>query len=171
MVWPASSAARRFRSPGGARSASLSPGLASSVPRPRLHEVGASSCAAARRRASTLRATCGGLGERKRVDPDFPDVVPGADVEGRGDGLPCGAGVEVREFDGDVADAGGPLCDAQLAGTRGHITAILTAHVHDAGADPRLVRLLRALPCNCCRCFGSLFLGFGLCCWHFVKRV
>ena len=53
MVWPASSAARRFRSPGGARSASLRPGLASSVPRPRLHEVGASSCAAARRRAST----------------------------------------------------------------------------------------------------------------------
>lgn len=46
MVWPASSAARRFRSPDGARSASLSP-------RPRLHEVGASSCAAARRRAST----------------------------------------------------------------------------------------------------------------------
>lgn len=60
MVWPASSGpARRFRSPGGARSASLRPGLASSVPRPRLHEVGASSCAAARRRASTVRVTCG----------------------------------------------------------------------------------------------------------------
>lgn len=60
MVWPASSGpARRFRSPGGARSASLRPGLASSVPRPRLHEVGASSCAAARCRASTVRVTCG----------------------------------------------------------------------------------------------------------------
>ena len=60
MVWPASSGpARRFLSPGDTRSASLSPGLASSVPRPRLHEVGASSCAAARRRASTVRVTCG----------------------------------------------------------------------------------------------------------------
>lgn len=87
-----------------------------------------------------------GLGEREGVDPDFPDVVPGADVEGRGDGLPCGAGVEVREFDGDVADAGGPLCDAQLAGTRGHVTAILTAHILDAGADPRLTRHAPTLP-------------------------
>lgn len=44
---------------------------------------------------------------------------------------------------GDVADAGDPLCDAQLAGTRGHVTAILAAHVRDAGADPRLRRPAR----------------------------
>ena len=103
-----------------------------------------------------------GLGERKRVDPGLPDVAPGAEGEGRGDGIPCGASVEVREFDGDVADAGGPLCDAQLAGTRGHITAILTAHMRDAGANPRLVRLLRALPRNCCHCHGPLF-SFACC--------
>ena len=47
--------------------------------------------------------------------------------------------------DGDVAAVGGPLCDAQLAGARGHVTAILTAHVRDAGADPRLRRPPRAL--------------------------
>lgn len=75
--------------------------------------------------------------------PDFPDVVPGANVEGRGDGLPCGTAVCGGEFDGDVAEAGGPLCDAQLAGTRGHVTAILAAHMHDAGADPRLRRSAR----------------------------
>ena len=94
MVWPASSAARRFRSPGGARSASLSP-------RPRQFCAPASS---ARGRGFVVRG-----GEASRVD-------------------------------GDVADAGGPLCDAQLAGTRGHVTAILAAHVRDAGADPRLRR-------------------------------
>lgn len=81
-----------------------------------------------------------GLGEREGVDPDFPDIVPGADVEGRSDGLPCGTAVCGGEFEGDVADAGGPLCDAQLAGARGHVTAILAAHVSDAGADPRLRR-------------------------------
>ena len=140
MVWPASSAARRFRSPGGARSASLSPGLASSVPRPRLHEVGASSCAAARRRASTLRATCGGLGKRKRVDPGLPDVAPGAEGEGRGDGLPCGAGVEVREFEGDAKGADGPVGNAELTGDRGPITTVVAAHMRDAGANPRLRR-------------------------------
>ena len=86
-----------------------------------------------------------GLGEREGVDPDFPDIVPGADVEGRGNGLPCGPAVCGGEFEGDVADAGGPLCDAQLAGTRGHVTAILAAHMHDAGAEPRL-RCPRA-PC------------------------
>lgn len=84
--------------------------------------------------------------------PDFPDVVPGANVEGRGDGLPCGTAVCGGEFDGDVADAGGPLCDAQLAGTRGHVTAILAAHMHDAGADLRLARFLRTPPCHCCHC-------------------
>lgn len=96
-------------------------------------------------------------GGQEGAVPDFPNVVPGANVEGRGDGLACGAGVEVREFDGDVADAGGPLCDAQLAGTRGHITALLTAHVRDAGADPRLARLLRTPPYHCCHCHGPLF--------------
>ena len=53
-AWPASSGpSRRFRSPSGAQSASLSPGLASPAPRPRLHEVGASSCASAWRRAGS----------------------------------------------------------------------------------------------------------------------
>lgn len=84
-----------------------------------------------------------GLGKREGVDPDFPDIVPGADVEGRSDGLPCGTAVCGGEFEGDVADAGGPLCDAQLAGARGHVTAILAAHVSDAGADPRLRRPAR----------------------------
>ena len=59
MAWPASSGPSRYFRPGGARSASLSPGLVSPMPRPRLHEVGASSCAAARRRAATVRMTCG----------------------------------------------------------------------------------------------------------------
>ena len=94
MVWPASSAARRFRSPGGTRSASLSP-------RPRQFCAPASS---ARGRGFVVR---GGLASR---------------------------------VDGDVADAGGPLCDAQLAGARGHVTAILAAHMRDAGADPCLRR-------------------------------
>lgn len=85
-----------------------------------------------------------GLGEREGVDPDFPDVVPGANVEGRGDGLPCGAAVCGGEFEDDVADAGGPLCNAQLSGTRGHVTAILAAHVRDAGADLCLRRPRRA---------------------------
>lgn len=48
------------------------------------------------------------LGEREEVDPDFPDAVPGADVEGRDGRLPRGAGVDVREFEEDVADAGAP---------------------------------------------------------------
>ena len=67
MVWPASSGpARRRRSPGGARPASLSPGLGSPAPRPRLHEVGASSCATAWRRASTVRMTCGSAVEGRK---------------------------------------------------------------------------------------------------------
>lgn len=78
------------------------------------------------------------LGEREGVDPDFPDVVPGADVEGRGDGLPRGAGVDVRELEGDVADASSPVGDAELARTRGDILAILASHVHDARANLRL---------------------------------
>ena len=151
MAWPASSAARRFRSPGGARSASLSPGLASPVPQPRQSCAPASSV---RGRGFVVRGgeasrvdgegdVREGLGEREGVDPDFPDVVPGADVEGRGDGLPCGTAVCGGEFEGDAADAGGPLSDAQLAGTRGHVTATLTAHMHDAGTDPRLRRPAR----------------------------
>lgn len=57
MVWPASNGpARRFRSPGGARSASPRPGLASPVPRPRLHEVGASSCAAVMSRMRAIHS-------------------------------------------------------------------------------------------------------------------
>lgn len=115
-----------------------------------------------------------GLGEREGVNPDFPDVVPGADVEGRGDGLPCGTAVCGGEFEDDVADAGGPLSDAQLAGTRGHVTTILAAHVRDAGADPRLRRprapcfvacTVSTLPCitvgspepNCATVAASMF--------------
>lgn len=105
-----------------------------------------------------------GLGERKRVDPGLPDVAPGAEGEGRGEGIPCGASVGVHEFEGDAKDTDGPVGNAELTGDRDPVTAVLAAHMRDAGADPRLVRLLRALPCNCCRCFGSLFLGLGLCC-------
>ena len=49
-----------------------------------------------------------GLGEVEGVDADLPDVVPPADVEGGSGHLPRGAGVDVREFEGDVADAGAP---------------------------------------------------------------
>ena len=38
-------------------------------------------------------------GERRRGCPDFPVVVPGADVEDRGDGLPCGTAVCGSEFE------------------------------------------------------------------------
>ena len=58
-----------------------------------------------------------GLGEVEGVEADLPDVVPTADVEGRGGRLPRGAGVDVREFEGDVADAGAPFGDAELAGS------------------------------------------------------
>ena len=81
-----------------------------------------------------------GLGEREGVDPDFPDIVPGADVEGRGNGLPCGAGVEVREFEGDAKGADGPVGNAELTGDRGPITTVVAAHMRDAGANPRLRR-------------------------------
>lgn len=63
-------------------------------------------------------------------------------------------GGEASRVDGDVAAAGGPLCDAQLAGARGHVTVILAAHVRDAGADPRLARFLRTPPCHCCHRHG-----------------
>lgn len=79
-----------------------------------------------------------GLGEVEGVDADLPDVVPPADVEGGSGHLPRGAGVDVREFEGDVADAGAPVGDAELAGARGDSLAILTAHVRDARANLRL---------------------------------
>ena len=63
------------------------------------------------------------LGEVEGVEADLPDVVPPADVEGRGGRLPCGAGVDVREFEGDVADAGAPVGDAELASAR-HLVGV-----------------------------------------------
>ena len=56
-----------------------------------------------------------GLGELEGVNADLPDVAPPADVEGGGGRLTRGAGVDVREFEGDVADAGAPVGDAELA--------------------------------------------------------
>lgn len=82
-----------------------------------------------------------GFGEVEGVDADLPDVGPPADVEGRGGRLPRGTGVDVREFEGDVADAGAPVGDAELACTRGDGLAILTAHVRNARANPRLCRV------------------------------
>ena len=81
------------------------------------------------------------LGEVEGVEADLPDVVPSADMEGRGGRLPRGAGVDVREFEGDVADAGVPVGDAELAGARGDGLAILAAHVRDARANLRLCRV------------------------------
>ena len=86
-----------------------------------------------------------GLGEVEGVEADLPDVVPSADVEGGGGRLPRGAGVDVREFEGDVADAGAPVGDAELAGARGDVLAILTANVHDARPNLRLRRPTCAL--------------------------
>lgn len=95
-----------------------------------------------------------GLGEVEGVEADLPDVVPPADVEGRGGRLPRGAGVDVREFEGDVADAGAPVGDAELAGARGDGLAILAAHVRDARVNLRLRRPTCALPHRHCRtCF------------------
>lgn len=75
------------------------------------------------------------------VYAEFPDVVPPADVEG-GDGrLPRNAGVDVRELEGDVADASTPVGDAELAGARGDVLAILAAHVRDARANLHLCRV------------------------------
>ena len=73
-----------------------------------------------------------GFGEVEGVDADLPDVVPPADMEGGGGRLPRGAGIDVREFEGDVADAGAPVGDAELARARGDGLAILAAHVRDA---------------------------------------
>lgn len=64
-----------------------------------------------------------GLGEVEGVDANLPDVVPSADMEGRGGRLPRGAGVDVREFEGDVADAGAPVGDAELARAR-HLVGV-----------------------------------------------
>lgn len=82
-----------------------------------------------------------GLGEMEGPDADLPDVVPPADMEGLGGRLPRGAGVDVRKLEGDVADAGAPVGDAELAGARGDSLAILTAHVRDARANLRLCRV------------------------------
>ena len=79
-----------------------------------------------------------GLGEMEGPDADLPDVVPPADMEGLGGRLPRGAGVDVRKLEGDVADAGAPVGDAELAGARGDSLAILTAHVRNARANLRL---------------------------------
>ena len=49
-----------------------------------------------------------GLGEVEGVHADLPDVVPPADVEGWGARLPRGAGIDVRNPEEDVADAGAP---------------------------------------------------------------
>lgn len=49
-----------------------------------------------------------GFGEVEGVHADLPDVAPPADVEGGGGRLPRDAGVDVRELEGDVADAGAP---------------------------------------------------------------
>lgn len=43
-----------------------------------------------------------------RGSADLPDIVPTADVKGRGGCLPRGAGIDVRDLEGDVADAGTP---------------------------------------------------------------
>lgn len=86
-----------------------------------------------------------GLGELEGVHTDLPDVVPTVDVGGGGGRLPRGAGVDVRELEGDVADAGAPVGDAQLAGARGDVLAILAAHVRDARADARLARVTGSL--------------------------
>ena len=82
-----------------------------------------------------------GLGEVEGVEADLPDVVPPADVEGGSGRLPRGAGVDVREFEGDVADSGAPVGDAELAGARGDGLAVLAAHVRDARANLRLCRV------------------------------
>mgnify|MGYP003082705873 FL=1 len=62
-------------------------------------------------------------------------------MEGRGGRLPRGTGVDVCEFEGDIADAGAPVGDAELAGARGDVPAILAAHVRDARANLRLCRV------------------------------
>ena len=99
-----------------------------------------------------------GLGEVEGVDADLLDIVPPADVEGRDGRLPRGAGVDIREFEGNVADAGAPVGDAQLAGARGDGLAILAAHVRDARANLRLRRPTCALPRRLCLVYFLLHL-------------
>ena len=86
-----------------------------------------------------------GLGEVEGVYAEFPDVVPPAYVEGGGGRLPGGASVDVRELEGDIADTGTPVGDAELAGAQGDVLAILAAHVRNARAKLRLRCPLRAL--------------------------
>ena len=91
-----------------------------------------------------------GLGEVEGVEADLPDVVPPADVEGRGGRLPRGACDDVREFEGDISDMGAPVGDAELACARGDDLAILAAHVRNERANLRLRRPTYTLPRRLC---------------------
>ena len=95
-----------------------------------------------------------GLGEAEEVYAEFPDVVPTSDVQGGAGRLARGAGVDIRKLEGDVADTGTPVGDAELAGARGDGLVILAAHVRDARANLRL-RSLAAPPLRrpCLACF------------------
>ena len=95
-----------------------------------------------------------GFGEAEGVDADLPDVIPPADMEGRGGCLPRGAGVDIPELEGDISDAGTPVGDAELARARGDGLAVLAAHARDARANPRLRCPACALPHRLClACF------------------
>lgn len=93
-------------------------------------------------------------GEVEGVHVEFPDVVPPADVEGWGGRVPHGAGVDVFKLEGDVADAGTPVGDAELARAQGDVLAILAAHVRDARSNLRLRHPTYTLPRRrCLACF------------------
>lgn len=95
-----------------------------------------------------------GLGEMEGVYADLPDVVPPADVEGGGGRLPRSTGIDVRELEGYVADTATPVGDAELAGARGDLLAILAANVHDARSNLRLRNPTYTLPRrHCLACF------------------
>ena len=49
-----------------------------------------------------------GPGELEGVRANLPDVVPPADVEGRGGRLPRGTGIDVFKLERDVANVGAP---------------------------------------------------------------
>lgn len=87
-----------------------------------------------------------GFGEQEGIDANLPDVVPSANTEGGGGRLPRGTGVDVRELEGNVADAGAPVCDAQLAGAE--VTSLrcsLPTFVMRAR-----MRVLPSTPAPCC---------------------
>ena len=79
-------------------------------------------------------------------------------MESGGNRLPRGADVDVREFEGDVADAGAPVGDAELAGARGDILAILAAHVRHAHTNPHLCRPARSPLRSRCLAYFLLYL-------------